>query len=86
MRIAWQVAIDRSLMQWLEEGDRSRAHCHAIFEWALDCGEAGPPRDGMQSPTDPRLWLSKIAAAAVDVAYLVYPPNHSIIVTRFSSF
>lgn len=85
MQIAWQVAIDRALMEWLERGDRSREHCRAIFEWALDCIEAGPPPESMQSPTDGRRHLGVIPAAGVDVAFLVYPENHSIIVERFSS-
>jgi hypothetical protein len=86
MKIAWQVAIDRALMAWLEEDDRSRDDCRAIFEWELDCVEDGPPAYGMQSPTDERRHLWKIEAARVDVAYLVYPENHSIIAERFSSF
>jgi hypothetical protein len=57
MQIAWQVAIDRALMEWLERGDRSREHCRAIFERALDCIEAGPPPESMQSPTDRRRHL-----------------------------
>ncbi len=73
MQISWQVAIDRALMEWLERGDRSRDACRAIFEWELDRIEAGPPPDSIQSPTDPRVHLSMIPAAGVDVAFLVYP-------------